>query len=480
MFIIKNGIIRISFLFTLSFFYSALINAAQCQPSLSLEVYLNQVRHNNLAHAGSCLTASGAKERQGEGKLIMKPSLFAEGQYLKDNYDPDWSPIAGDSRSLQSYKVGISQNTPFGLQGKLYYNYQHQTLHGLSPLVNQTQLTASSPIAELNLPLSRNWAGRETRATAQLIDSQAKLTQHSECYKNQMLLAQAESAYWRLAVTRMIVMKQKESLDRAIKIQKWVTTRMGLRLAEESDLLQATAAVEGKHLDIQSAINDQILAERDFNTFRGLDQERVVEWLSSFSECMTSHLVLPCEAGVREDVRAAEQEQKIKIATAKLGIEKNKPDLDLYVSYAFNGNNPSTNAAIAESFSSNYPSTAVGLRLTMPLDFCRLAKDRCAYHKEIRGAKYQFQQKIYDNRRQWENLVVKIENAKRRFDVTKKLESIQLKKLITERDRLKYGKTTTYQVLLFEQDYANTQIASFVIQDEILELMAQLKTFGVV
>lgn len=70
-------------------------------------------------------------------------------------------------------------------------------------------------------------------------------------------------------------------------------------------------------------------------------------------------------------------------------------------------------------------------------------------------------------------------NAKKRLDIATSLESIQWQKLQAERQRLTHGKTTTYQVLLFEQDFANTQISRLVIQDEIFNLLAQLKTYGV-
>jgi outer membrane protein TolC len=292
-------------------------------------------------------------------------------------------------------------------------------------------------------------------------------------------MAQAETAYWRLAIARTIAGKQQQSLQRAVKIQTWVAKRTSLRLAESADLLQAEAAVQSKKLDLQNAVNEQQLAALNFNTLRGSCEINVSERLCSYHEDLVFTLPLPCRPGLREDVKIAEQEEKIKIANAQLGIEKNKPILDLYASYALNGKNPSSNLAIAESFTADYPSTAVGLRLSMPLNFSRLAKDRAAYRKEMCGAKYEYQQKVYDNFREWELLTAKIQNLSNRLNITAKLASIEFGKLQAEQDRLKYGKTTTYQVLVFEQEYANSQIASLLLQAEILELRAQLKTFGV-
>lgn len=444
---------------------------------LSLQTYLREVLQYNQGLQGANLLASGASQRMKEGTLLIKPRFFAEGQYLQDNYDPNWSPINGNSRNLQTYKAGISQTTPYGIQGKVYYNYQHQTLAALPPLLPSTTYTASSPIVELNIPLARNLVGRETRANVSLLRAQVDLAKHLQQFNNQQLMAQAESAYWHLAIARQIIAKQQESLHRAVQIQQWISIKATHYLKEEADILQAQSAVESKKLDIQSAMNDLKLAELNFNNYRGICSTLVNNILVSYHPHITDHVEIPAH-GVRQDVFIAEQEQNMQIANARVGIEKNTPDLDLYMSYAFNGNNPSANQAIAQSFTTNYPSTAVGLRLSLPLDFNRLKQDRAGYKKEILGAKYLFKQKLIENDRLRESLILKIHNAQSRLSITTQLEKINSAKLNAERVRLTYGKTTTYQVLLFEQELVNAQIAQFMLEDEILQLRAQLRTFG--
>jgi outer membrane protein TolC len=496
-----NKIIKIISCLILFIIFSPSANAAKS--CLSLNSYLTQVRKFNVGLAGWSMIGQAAKNRIGEGRLLMKPTLFGEGQYLKNSYNPNWSPATGNSSSLQSYSMGVSETTPFGLRGKIYYNYQHQrvngispledhksvngispledhkSVNGVSPLEDHTSVTASSPIAELDLPLSRNWAGRETRATANLSDAQTKLTDHNQRYKISTLLAEAESTYWRLAIARNIVAKRRQSLDRALQIKQWVVHRVQLRLGENADLLQAEAAIEADNLNYQAAVSDERLAESNFNTLRGSHQMCVSENLVSFSENITAKLYIPNCPGIREDVRIAEQERNIEIANAAIGIEKNKPDIELYGSVALNGKNPRSNQAVAESFTTNYPTTAVGLRLSVPLDLGQLKRDRRSYRQEIEGAKCQFDQKLYENNREWQQIALKIQNAQRRLVIAVSLERIQQNKLELERKRLTLGKTTTNQVLLFEQDFANSQITRLTIQDELLELMTQLKLFEV-
>lgn len=469
---------RCCWFLSFAFLLAITLNASAKTCALSLNDYLNQVCAYNRGLHGSTLIAMGARQRVGEGKLIMRPKFFAEGQYLTNTYNPAWGTVAGTSNELQTYQAGISQTTPYGVQGKLYYNYQHQQLHGVSSLLNQpNSFSTSSPVLELSVPLARNFAGAETRATQKLIDSQARLTQFSEAFKTKQLLAQAETAYWQLATARAIVAIQHDSLGRAIKIEQWIAHRADLRLAENADTLQAAAAVSAKELDVEVALNDACLAARAFNTLRGSCQDQVFESLCSYHDCQA--MALPEHVGPRDDVRAAKASEQIAIANGILGIEKNKPNIDLFASYTLNGNDPSANNAITQSFTNNYPSTAIGLRLSVPLDLRCLAQFRSAYMKEIKGAHEVFIQKAFEDQRQWQDLNIRFNNARKRLDLATQLENIQAKKLQAERERLTYGKTTTYQVLMFEQDYANAQIARLVIQNEIYSLIAQLKTYGV-
>lgn len=443
--------------------------------TLTLDEYLCQVREHNQGLHGSYLIASGSSQRAGEGRLLTRPKIFAEGQYVRNNVNPNWLPTTGNNR-FQSYQLGIMQTTPYGVQGKLYYSYQHQTINGITPLFHQNHLNSASPVVELKLPLSRNWAGCETRANVTLINSEAKLRHYSEQFKMTLLLSEAEASYWRLGVTRAILAIEKDALNRAIKMAEWAKHRSTLRLAEDADSLQAEAAMAAKILDIEAAANNERLAARYFNTLRGSCQDQVFEELCSYHKKIA--LSLPQHYGPRDDVCALKQQTEIAIANAQLGIEKNKPDIDLYATYALNGRNAEQNAALTESFSLAYPSTSVGLRLTIPIDIGCERKIRNAYKREIKGAQEQYQQKLFEDQQLWQDLSVKLTNARKRYEIAEKLEEIQFKKMQAERIRLGYGKTTTYQVLQFEQDYANSQITRLLIQDEILNLMTQLKTYG--
>jgi hypothetical protein len=61
--------------------------------------------------------------------------------------------------------------------------------------------------------------------------------------------------------------------------------------------------------------------------------------------------------------------------------------------------------------------------------------------------------------------------------MAKEMEKVQQQKLENERARLKKGRSVLYQVVQFEQDYANSQILTLKTELQILALSAQMKTY---
>lgn len=53
----------------------------------------------------------------------------------------------------------------------------------------------------------------------------------------------------------------------------------------------------------------------------------------------------------------------------------------------------------------------------------------------------------------------------------------QFEKLKYERDRLKQGRTSTYQILLFEQDYINAKLMRVQNASELITLLSQISLY---
>ena len=442
--------------------------------ALPLDSFLHQVKKSNPGLLGALESSTGSLDRSEEGNLLVSPSAFANATLSSDS-SISAIPIPGfnyDKAIVNTYSVGLAQQTTFGLQAKVYYNfsYFHYTPY---PGYN-----ISKPAIELTQPLWGNGFGRSTRATQDLLEAQALSSHFMNRFQAKSTLVDAEVAYWRLAVARQAVAVQSEALERANKIHDWTLKRTNLQLADGADELQSKALLEVRKLEYEAALNEQRDASRVFNTARNIDSSVVSETLVDFTPEILNRLTPPPRAGMRDDVRAAQQAERATAANSIVASEKDSPTLDLFASYALNGRQDGVLAALTDPFTANRPTQAVGVKFSVPLNFGTVSDSKRGWALERSGAEKTFQKKAFDEDQTWKNLNERLSDARRRYELARALETAQKAKLQHEKGRLQHGRTTTYQVLLFEQDYSMAQLSRIKSEADILTLLAQMKLFG--
>lgn len=108
-----------------------------------------------------------------------------------------------------------------------------------------------------------------------------------------------------------------------------------------------------------------------------------------------------------------------------------------------------------------------------------LASEAAAgYRKEQMGAEMTFRQKQTDLMNEWSDLKKRIAEFKVRLKLTQGLVAAQKAKLALERERLNTGRTTTFQVLMFEQDYAQSKLGEIGAKAALVRALTQLKVYG--
>jgi len=215
-----------------------------------------------------------------------------------------------------------------------------------------------------------------------------------------------------------------------------------------------------------------------FNSTRGVSSDKVPETLDALPDSKSYKFVLPKRAEFRDDVRAAQAQAEASESMAKAGVEKNKPSLELYTTLAYNGRDLQYPDAVKNSTRNDYPTTVVGVRFQMPLDIGTMSDDRQGYRKEAAGAELRYQRRLFEQERDWSDLAQRFKEAQARLKLAEAFEETQKEKSSYERQRHTRGRTTTYLVLQFEQDYALAQSTRLRIQAEIMNLLAQMNTYS--
>lgn len=470
----------ISVLLLLTPFHVALA-ATEKAPDLTLAGFLSQVRGKHQGIQASDLASEGAHLRSSEGSLVFSPGIFANAQFVSDARETTSPPAQGEKTVYNTYNLGVSQVTPFGLSARLFYSLGFTNITGANPsFLPNPRFHVASPTLELTQSLLRNWGGREVRATAEAMDAAAKATEHAESYKTAVALAEAETAYWRLSLARQAVSLQRDSYDRALRIKEWTERRVKLHLTEDSDFLQSEAVVGLRQLELQQAVDEEAAAARLFNSLRAVDSLEVTETLELLSGDRVRALAAPERSGDRFDVLAAREQSRAAAAQSRAALERNRAVLELFGSASLNGRAVDSSGALSSSFDTDHPMGAIGVRFQGALDFGRRSDVRAGYARDVAAAERMLDRKLFEQERDWVDAQVNFAAAQRRYALAEKIETLQKDKYQAERGRHSRGRTTTFQVLQFEQDYFLSQLGRLRSASEILQIHSRMNLFSAI
>lgn len=434
---------------------------------LNLSTYLCQVRESNEGLLAAYLAAEAASERSDEGELLFRPNFYAGGRHLRDRF-PSFSSN-GDEKGVQEneWNVGLSYQTKMGPQLVLEGSGDHITSRDGGSNIYSLQLYQ---------PLWRNWLARETKAQAALMRSSALSTKFSKLYQVQVALAQAELLYWQLAITRETVKLQNEALERAQVLLDWQIKRSGKNLANEIDLLQAEAAVKGYQLDKEIALEQERQAASQFNSFRGICCSRVNEVLISLEDFDVNVLAIPCYNGLRKDLIGASYSVEALSAQKEIDIQRSYSQVDLFVSAARHDIH-NTPILLESAIDSSRPEYSIGIQINIPLDFGLTSRLREAWTKEALAADLDLSRKYFEVDQEWNDLIARFDAEKRQLKISQSIEEAQRQKYEAEKGRFSVGKSDTYTVIMFEQDYMRAQFVRLQRWWNLFEVYTRLKLF---
>ncbi len=443
--------------------------------TLQLSDYLNEVKSQSAGVKSSEAQIEGTEKSAKENNLLYIPHLTLQGAFTHD-YRQFPNPFQAKTDS-PSFGLGFEKQFDFGLSAKLSYNMIGTNYYPPSTFLKdfagaQTQI-------DLSQSLWRNFFGKETRATADLAEASSLAAHYGERFKLKQTLAQAETAYFQLAIANESVKLENELLDRSKKILEWTSKRVQNHLTDKIDFLQSKAAYQARLISLQTAEQNQRSSKINFNQFRNQNSDQVADDISLSSTDLILNLKTPARSEETDDIKATKQSERITRATNELSLQKAEPELSLFGTAGFNGidfNQAST--AIKSSFTTQNPIFTLGVKLNFPLYFWETSEIRSGRVKQQLAAELGTQQKTLESETQFKDLALKFTEAQSRLKMADELVTLQKEKLEYEKYRFNLGRTTTYQVLTFEQDYAQALISRLQVENQILAIHAQLKTFS--
>lgn len=445
---------------------------------MDLEAFLNEVKGKHKGYKALETSAKAKDLRKDEARLFFKPSFFLNGEYYDDQRPTNAPAFQGTQTLRHTLRSGFSQNLRLGTKASVSYNVLKTQINGTQGnFLPNKKFFDVAPQIEVSQSLWRNFLGSEFEASEKAQLAQVEAARFSDQFSFKQLIMQAENAYWRLYFAQTSLKVQKESLERAKRLRDWNAERVRNNLVDEADLLQAEANLQSREIEYQDTITEIASALKEFNSYRESEGDVSLQGEPEENATDILNANLPKKMKLREDVIVQLANQKAARANAELGTQRNRPNLELYGSYSINGRDAQYSDAYDQAATATKPFSIVGVRFTTPLDLGSMNDYKKAYAQEVTAAELSYKRKLFEVEKEWEILTERFVNFKTRLKLSQKMVTLQEKKLQKEKQRYNQGRTTTFQVLQFEQDFANAQLLKLRYERELLTVYNQIKLF---
>ncbi len=450
--------------------------------SVTLDEYLREVRTHNDQFTASDLLAESGFNRSEEGFLILSPDLISSANYAEDA-QPPLSDIFPNSKTVKKdIQLGVAKKFTTGTNVKLSYDSYHtENTYSSSPTSpTSRKYWTVKPNLAIEQPLLRNWLGDETKALIEAKNAQARAEGHNSNFNKKKILADAESAYWDLATIIENIAIKKDSVKRSLKLLEWAEKRSKSGLGDDSSYLQAKSSLEQRRFELETLIDQQRAYARLFNAFRTIPSSELPDNLVSFKRVniaqLKKHTVKP--EIIREDLQAEYQVYLANKAQAEISKQSIKADLNLKMQYFPSGRNKDYGASASEASSRKYNNYSVGVDFSIPLDRKLIYKLDSSYQAQSHAALLEYSRKSFELNNEWQRLVEQFELYVKQLQIAETMVKTQDAKLKNEEDLLKNGRTTTFQVLQFEDDYFNAETQYLNTKNKLLKLATMMKLFN--
>lgn len=446
---------------------------------LSLEEFLARVESQNREFQIAQDRSKALRLQESQPELVFSPQLFSgvqKSQTTETGLSGFQEP--GDRSRSQLYQLGIRKDWQWGMHTSFEKSFQKLEWEGF-PLLEEPRWSSEWDL-RIEQSLWRDFAGRETLRGIRRDQAQLRASSLRRKFEARQLLVDAEMAYWNYALAQRRHESLEGSLKRTKEILGWNQRRLEMNLVDQNDVLQSEAAVLQLNQSLQQAKRQEQEAFRNLNSYLSapLDSLEEAPKLEPVDlKASEVELSDSWEPNSREDVRAMEELKKAAILDYQSTSASVDPDLTGYIAYGGQGVDPTLGGTIGDMFDREFPRYEIGVQLTMPLGFGNIQSLRAGKELEVQAQKLEYAQAKYQLDKVFYGLRDKVNELLAKIETAKDLKDLQQRKLANENERLRQGRSTSFQVLSFEEDLASAELELLQMQTELRHLMAQLKLF---
>lgn len=476
--------------------------------ALSLDQYLQQVIENNPEYiSNNIATKSSENKSIDQGDLVTSPKLSGSSSYTYDSEPPTSTALKGSKTETTIYNIGINKLFTSGTNIALeYQNNLNHLDHPNNSLVKHQTFWRVKPILSISQPLWRNWLGTETQAKIQQIKYNNKSNSLIKSFSNKQLLINAEINYWLLATLQETIKIKQVAIKRSQKLLEWQENRKKSGLGTDSDYMQAKSSLAQHRFDLENYFNKANIAHRNFNDFRNksvnhlfkhetldnldnleklktletLENLEIIEKIDNIKFNKIDQNIIKTNKDKilnRNDIQAKYQNLLAIKASTELNTQEVKPIINLDLKYYPSGRDTTYNHTASEAWRAKHNTYSVGINFDIPIDYYLTKRLNQSYKSDIKAAELNYEKQKFELINEWLSLTEQFNTILHQAKLSEEIVNIQKNKFNNEQDLLKKGRTTTFQVLSFEQDYLNSQLQYLNTINNLLKVKAMLKLY---
>lgn len=443
--------------------------------ALTLEEYLGQVREKNGIFEASSLSQEAAEAKRVTGDLELSPYLTGKIGYL-DDQAKQLSPFSGTRTQSKNYSLGVAKRFATGTSLAMNFSQGRTMLTGVPFVIAEPWSNAVT--LSLSQSLYKDIFGAGTRLRRERESAVARLEKIGQEIQARQLLIAAEAAFWDSVYQNEEIRVRKESLDRARRLTEWVQKRFDSGIGDASDTLQAQSSVSLREIQLLTSEDERIAALRTLSTQIQSGTDKNLEQLTGdLDKADELSKLVGTPDPVRLDALAKSLEAEVRKTVSEEFENGTRPDLVIQGAYAMNARKATGSGTLSDTFQTDHPTKSIGLQFTMDLDRSSVNKARRGMEAEARASDLRSQQAFFESKTSWEELQRRYKVLSERIKIMEKLAKINGDRMKRENERLKVGRTTTFQVISFEQESAETQIQLVRMKTERRKLESQARMF---
>jgi len=456
--------------------FGTLIALSAEAKKISVVEYLNAVKLTDESARAADKMKQGASLTKNAASEVTGVYVFSNLYKLNDGR-PVTNPMQGDRLLNDSWAVGFQQQTSLGLKWSLSQNFSYTKMENASSVITLSEFYDSYPKLDLNFSLLRNFLGTETNSSVESLDSKIKMQSISAETGSIQKENEIIEAYYNYLTQKNNLEAQQNSIQRTERILSWTKTRVARNLSDETDLFQIEALLSARKIELLSAQARLNEARRLFNKFLKNENEQQDYELTS-SVLDTKSLSIDYKPlRVRKDLEIQKLNLQSKKADYLAQKEKSKPLLDLQFSGVMQGRDAKFSEAQSRTFRDNKSMWYVGLQFSMPLDMSQSSDLRRGYELLAEGSELDGLDMEQQKELVWKKTVDLSNQLKEQWEIVKNLVEVQKNKADEERKKFNNGRSTTFQVLSFEQDYISAQNQKNNLEFQIRQFINSLKLY---